>query len=85
MRVPTIGWAFFALVIALIIGYLLTIGIFIGSVFTPFQYGNQTHYSRQCNYLYLSGTRYKFSGAVGPTRQDVENETYFCAPFGNSN
>lgn len=87
MQIPTVGWAFFGLVIVTLVGYLLTIGIFIGSSITPFQYAGKINYSRQCNYLYLSGTRAKFAGVVGRTRDDVENsdESYFCAPFGNSN
>ena len=87
MKLPPVGWAFFGLAVVILIGYLLTIGVFVGSVITADPRADgEFLYSRDCHYLHLSGIRTVWNhGAVGTSRPQVEaSSNGFCPPFGSS-
>ena len=84
MRIPTVGWAFFGLAVVILVGYLLNLGIYIGSDTEAFSYNDRPGrilYKKNCRYLYLSGTR-EIQVGLGSTPGEAEQG--FCRPFGNS-
>lgn len=74
-----LGWAFFALIVVLLLSYGLTRGIFFGSTtqFHPKSPGIPDFYSYECRYLYADGFRLKWSGGTGATPQ-AASEDSFC-------
>jgi hypothetical protein len=86
MKLPPVSWAFFGLAVAILVGYLLTIGIFAGTEVTSQRVSDGLLYSKECRYLYLNGTRLVFNnGAVGRDREEVEDSSEgFCPPFWNN-
>lgn len=83
MRIPTVGWAFFGLAVAILIGFLLNIGIYIGADFaTERSLDGKIFYSKNCRYLYLNGTRDIWSGGVGDTPEEASaDKGSFCRPL----
>ena len=49
------GWAFFALVVVVLVGYVLNRGIYIGYTMTSYRVGDRTFFLKNCRYLHLSG------------------------------
>jgi hypothetical protein len=85
MKLPPVSWAFFGLAVAMLLGYLLTIGIFIGTEVTTDPRSSPPLYAKECKYLYLNGIRLVFNNrAVGRDQAEVEdNPEGFCPPFWN--
>jgi hypothetical protein len=50
------GWAFFALVVVILAGYVLNRGIYIGYTMTSYRVGDRTFSLKHCRYLHLNGT-----------------------------
>jgi len=50
-----LGWAFFALVVILLAGYVLNRGIYIGNTMTSYRIGDRTYFLKHCRYLHLKG------------------------------
>jgi hypothetical protein len=51
-----LGWAFFALVVVILAGYVLNRGIYIGDTITSYRVGDRTFFLKHCRYLHLNGT-----------------------------
>jgi hypothetical protein len=64
-----LGWAFFGLLVALLFGYGLTRGIFVGSM-TEYQASMGGFYTYNCRYLYPDGVRLRFRG-VGKSPEEA--------------
>jgi hypothetical protein len=84
MKLPPVGWAFFALAVLALIFYGLDRGIFIGSEVRFNERAAQqggSYYSYECRYLYLSGIRTVFGSGTGKTEDEAASEG-FCPTFG---
>jgi hypothetical protein len=80
MRMPTVGWAYFGLVVVLVAGYLLNCGVYVGSsIVTDGTYAadGATAYKKVCTYLYLNGTRIE-EGFISKTPKGAD---FFCSPL----
>lgn len=78
-----LGWAFFALAVAVVAGYALNRGIYVGSDVRggPFTLSNgQTVflYRKHCRYLHLSGI--SEDDSLGEQRR-IDAEKFFCRMF----
>ena len=56
MIMRRLGWAFFALVVVVLAGYVLNRGIYIGYTMTSYRVGDRTFSLKNCRYLHLNGT-----------------------------
>ncbi|MCP3469774.1 hypothetical protein NLM33_05450 [Bradyrhizobium sp. CCGUVB1N3] len=83
MKMPTVGWAFFGLAVFVLISYVLSLGIFVGSTtrFNPRDGDERSYHSYHCQYLYLSGVRTTFGHGTGSTPEEA-TEVGFCPTFG---
>lgn len=80
-----LGWAFFALIIVALIGYLLTRGTFIGTTVTTERLSDgQVYYARRCRYLYASGVRLTLSGGDSTAFEEAKVAGY-CPLLSPSN
>ncbi|RXH05193.1 hypothetical protein [Bradyrhizobium vignae] len=80
MKLPPVGWAFFGLIVVLVIGYLLNQGVYVGSsieMVGSFNSDGQPAYRKRCTYLYLNGTRVE-EGMDSRSRAGAD---WFCAPL----
>ena len=78
-----LGWAFFGLVVVLLLGYGLTRGIFVGST-TEYHASMGGFYSYKCRYLYPDGVRVKFGGGTGKTPNEAKaSSDGFCPLLGS--
>lgn len=79
MKVPTVGWAFFGLVVLLVAWHFLERGIFIGSSVQMIHRPYGEAYVHKCQYLYIDGVRETVEPRVViPTKQEAEAQ--FCPP-----
>jgi hypothetical protein len=74
-----LGWAVFAVLVILLLGYGLTRGIFFGST-TRYHSGNSAYYSYECRYLYADGFRLRWGGGTGHTPEEAADDGSYC-PF----
>jgi hypothetical protein len=56
MIMRRLGWAFFALVVIALAGYVLNRGIYIGYTMMSYRVGDRTFSLKHCRYLHLNGT-----------------------------
>ena len=78
-----LGWAFFGLVVVLLLGYGLTRGIFVGST-TEHHASMGGFYSYNCRYLYPDGVRVKFGNGTGKMPNEAKASSYgFCPLLGS--
>jgi len=83
MIMRRLGWAFFALVVIVLTGYMLNRGIYIGHTMTAYRVGDRTFFLKHCRYLHLNGTD-EVSVAGSFTRNTAaETESDFCPPLKN--
>jgi hypothetical protein len=55
MTLRSLGWAFSALALGMLAGYLLNRGVYVGSTLDVRHEGAKTFYYQRCHYLYLNG------------------------------
>jgi hypothetical protein len=72
------GWAFFALVIIVLAGYVLNRGIYIGGyTINSYRVGDHTFLLKKCCYLHLNGTD-EVSVAGSTHNPPAETDSDFC-------
>jgi hypothetical protein len=79
MRLPPVGWAFFALILVLVAWYFLTKGILIGSDVQTITRPYGEAYIHKCRYLYLSGIREVIDPQVVIETHEIADQQ-FCPP-----
>jgi hypothetical protein len=77
MKIPTIGWAFFALAVVVLAGYVLNRGLYVGSTIDGRFINGNASYRQRCHYLYLNGVR----DESGFWMEDRELTNFFCPPL----
>jgi len=83
MIMRRLGWAFFALVIIVLAGYVLNRGIYIGYTMRSYRVGDRTFFLKNCRYLHLNGTD-EVSVAGSTNNPPAETDSDFCPPLKNS-
>jgi hypothetical protein len=85
MKRSSLGLLVLGLAIVVLIAYLLSRGLYVGSTIdvSMRQGEGKFLYSKNCRYLYLSGMRDITNGAETPSRESAESTS--CAPLGNTN
>jgi hypothetical protein len=83
MRIPTVGWAFFGVVVLVLVGYVLNRGIFIGSDIrqVSFKMNDGTlspKHVKHCKYLHFTGVR---DNALWGTDTFEEENRMLCRMF----
>ena len=81
MIMRRLGWAFFALVVIVLAGYVLNRGIYIGYTMTSYRVGDRTFSLKNCRYLHLNGT--DEVSVAGSSTRNTPDETE-CPPLKNS-
>jgi len=81
-----LGWAFFGLIVVVMLGYGLTRGVYVGST-TKYNsgIGSKPYYSYHCRYLYADGVRLKFGGGTGATPEEAADDDTHCPFLANDN
>jgi hypothetical protein len=81
MIMRRLGWAFFALIVIVLAGYVLNRGTYIGYTMTSYRVGDRTFSLKNCRYLHLNGTdEVSVAGSfTGNTPAETE-----CPPLKNS-
>jgi hypothetical protein len=84
MKRASSGWLVFGLAVIVLIGLLLSRGLYIGSTIdvSMRQGEGKFLYSKSCRYLYFNGVRYFTDGPEAPSREGAEATS--CALLGNS-
>jgi hypothetical protein len=84
MKRSSLGWLVFGLAIVVLIGFLLSRGLYIGSVIdvSMRQGEGKFLYSKSCHYLHLDGVRDVSTGTETPSRESAE--AISCALLANS-
>ncbi len=75
-----LGWAFFALVVIVLAGYVLNRGIYIGYTMTSYRVGDRTFSLKNC----LNGTDEVSVAGSFTGNTPAETESDFCPPLKNS-
>jgi len=75
MKIPSVGWAFFALAVIVLIGYVLNRGIYIGSEVRRSPYG----YAKHCRYLHFAGAKDGLAFFSEPTPEEADKKV--CGMF----
>jgi hypothetical protein len=76
-----LGWAFFALIVIVLAGYVLNRGIYIGYTMTSYRVGDRTFSLKNCRYLHLNGTDEVSVAGSFTCNTPAETE---CPPLKNS-
>jgi hypothetical protein len=84
MRIPSVGWAFFGLVLIVLVGYVLDRGILVGSYVNPHYFqtvGTEKLYVyfKKCRYLHFGGVH--DVEIIGETEADASSKV--CQMFDN--
>jgi hypothetical protein len=84
MKLSSVRWALLGLAVIVLVGFLLTRGLFIGSSIdvSTRQGEGKFLYSKNCRYLYLNGVRGVTNGPEVPSREGAEATS--CALLGSS-
>jgi hypothetical protein len=83
MRV--LGWAFFGLAIIVVLGYVLTKGVYVGNSIDELQITDiGTRYYKNCFYLYPSGVRKIEANGGSGSGARAAAETFLCSFWGDS-
>jgi hypothetical protein len=74
MKPSSLGWLILGLAVIVVAGYLLNRGLYIGSsIDVSMRQGEGKFlYSKNCRYLYLTGTRDIAGGSEQPSRESAE-------------
>jgi hypothetical protein len=72
-----LGWAFFGLLVVLLLGYALTRGLFMGSLVKFEARSSGGYFAYYCRYLYPDGVRLKYGGGTGSNPTEA-SENAFC-------
>jgi hypothetical protein len=79
MKLPPSGWVFFAFVIAVLIGYVLNRGIYVGSEIRSVSIASDRLYTKNCKYLFLNGLRDDETKIYAASLELAEE--IFCPPL----
>jgi hypothetical protein len=79
MRLPPVGWAFFGLIVVVLIFYLLNRGVYFGyDIERKLLRDGSAFFHKQCRYLHLSGIDRKYAGGKDDY---IEAASLFCPPL----
>jgi hypothetical protein len=79
MKLPFVGWAFFALAVALAAWHVLSIGVLVGSEIREIQRPYGAAFIHVCKYLYINGIRtLPYPQIV--LESHAQGENAFCPP-----
>ena len=78
MRLPPVGWAFFGLIVIVLIFYVLNRGVYVGSEINNYLSDGSPLFHKDCRYFHLSGISKVYAGG---NRDRREAEDYFCPPL----
>ena len=84
MRLPQVGWAFFALTVFVVAWYILSTGVLVGSAVQEISRPYGEAFVHKCRYLYLNGIQEVIDPKlVIDTREKASQQ--FCPPTPSSN